>query len=158
VSEGEKLPQADGPLVGVRLPDGQRVYAVVRGRRRERDGTWWYDLRIHLPSQIDIRGQLQTHPAPVDFRVPAALCEPVPGQPYDAVPTKRHDVAPKWRIEEPVYIGRAPGPARIVHRGTCHAVHDVSHPAGTEEARAALRRPDTVPCDICRPDRPLLAT
>lgn len=43
------LPQADGPLVDVTLPDRQHLYAVVKSRRREPDG-WRYDLQIHLPS------------------------------------------------------------------------------------------------------------
>jgi hypothetical protein len=41
------LPQADGPLAKVTLPDGQHLLAVVKSRRREPDG-WWYDLQIHL--------------------------------------------------------------------------------------------------------------
>jgi hypothetical protein len=32
------LPQADGPLVDVTLPDGQHSYAVVKARVREPDG------------------------------------------------------------------------------------------------------------------------
>jgi hypothetical protein len=151
------LPQADGPLVRVRLHDGQHLYAVVKGRRREADGSWWYALQIHLPARTEIRGRLTDEPSPVDFLTPADRCEPIPGQPYDQVPTERTGVAPAWRIEEPVYFSTEAGPARIVHRGDCHAVRDVSHPATTDQARAALARDDTEPCDICRPDRPLRA-
>ncbi|WP_329139824.1 DUF6233 domain-containing protein [Streptomyces sp. NBC_01476] len=154
----EEVPrQADGPLVKVRLPDGQVVHAVVRTRRKERDGSWWYDVRIHVPSQVEESGRLRVAPAPVSFRVPAELCEQVPGQAYGRVPTERYGVAPDWRIERPVYIGRAPGPARVVHRGTCRAVRDMSAAASSEEARDALLRDDTVPCPVCRPDRPLKA-
>lgn len=45
-----------GPAAGRRaadtggLHDGQHLYAVVKRRRREADGTWWYDLQIHLPA------------------------------------------------------------------------------------------------------------
>jgi hypothetical protein len=86
---------------------------------------------------------------------PADRCEPIPGQPYDQIPTERTGVTPARRIEEPVYFSTEASPARIVHRGDCHAVRDVSHPATTTQARTALTRNDTEPCDICRPDRPL---
>ena len=155
--EQPELPQADGPLVRVRLHDGQHLYAVVKGRRREADGSWWYALQIHLPARTEIRGRLTDEPSPVDFLTPASRCEPIPGQAYDQVPTDRDGVTPAWRIEEPVYFSTEAGPARIVHRGDCHAVRDVSHPATTDQARAALGREDTEPCDICRPDRPLRA-
>jgi hypothetical protein len=148
------LPQADGPLVDVTLPDGQHLYAVVKARIREPDG-WWYDLQIHLPSQASDHGRLLALPAAVDFRAPAALCQPIEGQPYDQVPTTRPGVTPAWKVEERVYFGPERGPARIVHRGDCHANHDYARPATTEQARAVLTRDDAAPCGICRPDRPL---
>lgn len=67
----------------------------------------------------------------------------------------RHGVAPDWRIEAPVYYGADTGPARIVHRGHCRAVHGAARPATADQARATLRCPDAAPCQICRPDRPL---
>ncbi len=151
------LPQADGPLVRVRLHDGQELYAVVRGRRREADGSWWYALQIRLPSPTEVGGRLTDEPVPVDFLAPAERCEPLDGQDYALVPTERHGATPAWRIEEPVYFGAERGPARIVHRGDCRAVRDLSLPATTEQAQAALERPDAVPCQVCRPDRPLRA-
>ncbi|WP_327180376.1 DUF6233 domain-containing protein (plasmid) [Streptomyces sp. NBC_01335] len=152
---GSVPPRADGPLVGVTLPDGQLLYAVVKARRKEADGSWWYDLQIHVPSQGHEQGRLLALPAAVDFRAPASLCAPVGGQPYDQVPTERYGVEPVWKVEEPVYFGPEPGPARIVHRGDCRAVRDVSRPAPTEQARAVLARPDAAPCQTCRPDRVL---
>jgi hypothetical protein len=149
------LPQADGPLVKVLLPDDQVLFAVAKGRRQEADGSWWFDLQVHLPSQSSERGRLLTVPAAVDFRAPAGVCEPIEGQAYDTVPTKRYGVPARWRIEEPVYFGTEVGPARIVHRGDCRAVRDVSRPASTEQARAVLERPEAAPCAVCRPDRPL---
>ncbi|MGW2841801.1 DUF6233 domain-containing protein [Streptomyces sp. NPDC001493] len=149
------LPKADGPLVQVTLPDGQTLYAVVKARRREADDTWWYDLQVHVPSQGHERGRLLVLPAAVDFRVPASLCGPVDGQPYDQVPTERYGVAPTWTVEAPVYFGPERGPARIVHRGDCHAVGDVSRPATTDQARTMLARSDAASCHTCRPDRVL---
>lgn len=148
------LPQADGPLVDVTLPDGQHLYAVVKSRVREPDG-WWYDLQIHVPHQSSDRGRLLALPAAVDFRAPAALCQPIDGQPYDQVPTERPGVTPAWKVEEKVYFGPEKGPARIVHRGDCRATRDLARPASTEQARAALTRPDAAACEVCRPDRPL---
>lgn len=148
------LPQAGGPLVDVTLPDGQHLYAVVKSRVREPDG-WWYNLQIHLPHQSSERGWLLALPVAVDFRAPAALCQPIDGRAYDRVPTQRPGVTPAWKVEEKVCFGTERGLARIVHRGTCHAARDLARPASTEQARAALIRPDAAPCSLCRPDRPL---
>jgi hypothetical protein len=156
MSEDEELPAADGPLVRLALPDGQRLYAVVRRRRRERDGSWWYDLQVQLASQAEERGRLVAQPSSVDVRVPAEHCTPVPGQDYSAVPTERYGVAPQWRIEEPVYFGAERGPSRVVHRGDCAAVRDLSRAVSTDQAREALAA-GAAPCPVCRPDRPLLA-
>jgi len=135
----DNLPQADGPLVRVRLHDEQELYAVVKGRQREADGAWWYRLQIHLPTATSVRGRLVEEPAPVDFLAPASRCEPIEGQPYDQVPTVRHGVTPPWKVEEPVYFTGDVGPARIVHRGDCRAVRDVARSATTEQARAQPR-------------------
>ncbi|NJP47795.1 DUF6233 domain-containing protein [Actinacidiphila epipremni] len=69
---------------------------------------------------------------------PASLCEPIDGQPYDQVPTKRPGVTPVWKVEEKVYFGTERGPARVVHRGDCRAARDLARPASTEQARAVL--------------------
>jgi hypothetical protein len=111
VGRPARRPQTDGPLVDVTLPDGQHLYAVLKGRRRESDATWWYDLQIHLPSQGSEHDALLVLPAAVDFRAPAALCTPVDGQCYDHVPTLRHGVTPAWKVEEPVRLGADHGPA-----------------------------------------------
>jgi hypothetical protein len=149
------LPKADGPLVNVSLHDGQHLYAVVRGRRREADGSWWYALQIHLPAAARVRECLVDEPAPVDFVAPAARCEPVEGQSYDQVPTERHDVAPRWRIEDLPQVAGDVRPTQIVHRGDCRTVRGTSRPATTQQARAALERDAAAPCPTCRPDRPL---
>lgn len=138
----------------VGLPDGQVLFAVVKARRHEADGSWWVDLQIHLPSQGSERGWLLAIPAAVDFRAPAGVCEPIEGQSYDGVPTERYGVPARWRIEEPVYFGTTVGPARIVHRGDCRTVRDVSRPASTEQARAVLERPEAAPCAVCQPAGP----
>nr|WP_240964426.1 DUF6233 domain-containing protein [Streptomyces sp. C1-2] len=149
------MPKADGPLVRVTLHDGQQLYAVVKARVREPDASWWYDLQIHVPSQTSDGGRLLALPAAVDFRAPAARCQPIDGQPDGRVPIERAGVAPAWKVEERVFFADDTGPARIVHRGGCHANRDHARPATTEQARAALRRDDATPCQVCRPDQPL---
>src|SRR5690349_8137256 len=77
-------------------------------------------------SATEQHGRLVDEPAPVDFRAPAALCQPIDGQPYDQVPTERPGITPAWKVEEPVYFGTERGPARIVHRGTCRTTRDLT--------------------------------
>ncbi|MEU3465625.1 DUF6233 domain-containing protein [Streptomyces sp. NPDC006733] len=50
---------------------------------------------------------------------------------------------------------RARGPARLVHRGDCHAVRGLSHPVTTDQTRATRARPDAATCPVCRPHQPL---
>lgn len=153
--ESEALPKPDGPLVKVTLHDGQQLYAVVKGRRGQADGSWWFDPRIHLPAPSTTWGTLRDEPAPVDFRAPAGRCQPIDGEAYDQVPTERVGVVPAWKIEERAYFTDDTDPARVVHRGHCHANRDQARPATTEQARAVLDRADAAACQVCRPDRPL---
>jgi hypothetical protein len=102
------LPLAEGPLILLSLHDGQTLYAVVKSRRREHDGSCWYDVQLHLPSQVIHPGRLECQPSPVDLRVPQGLCTAVPGQDYTAVPTARYGATPDWRIEGPCTTGRSP--------------------------------------------------
>jgi hypothetical protein len=151
------LPKADGPPVKVTLHDGQQLYAVVKGLCREADMSWWYLLQIHLPRRHPALRPLGRRTRPRRLRRP---CLPLRADRWPGVQPGAHRARrrhPGWKVEEPVYFGTEGGPARIVHRGDCHAVRDVSHPATTDQARAFLARDDTEPCDICRPDRPLRA-
>lgn len=97
------------------------------------------------PRHRQVRGRLVDEPAPVGFFAPAALCEPIDGQRHGQVPTGRPGITPAGKAEEPVHFTGDAGPARIVHRGHCHAVRDVSGRASTQQAlrrtRARRRRP-----------------
>ena len=80
----------------VRLPDGQSVLAVVRARRQEADGSWWYELEIPLFTRAEARdGRLRAEPEPVHFLAPArkAFVLAVPGEDYSGVPTWRDPAA-----------------------------------------------------------------
>jgi hypothetical protein len=57
--------------VKVTPPDGQPLYAVVKGRRGESDGLWRYQLQNHLPAPTQRLGYLTDEPARVDFTAPA---------------------------------------------------------------------------------------
>jgi hypothetical protein len=147
--DGERLPQADGPLVRVHLYDGQTLYAVVQTRQQERDGSWWYRLCIYLPSPVQTYGRYSDAPSPVVFTAPARLCDPIDGQPYGIVPSARHGVPMAWAVE----VGDD-DVARVVHRSDCRSERGAVLGATAAQARAALER-GADPCDVCRPDRAL---
>jgi hypothetical protein len=96
-SEG-RLPGGgqEGPVAVVRLPDGQAVLSVVRGRRQEADGSWWYELEIPLFARAESGdGRLRAEPEPVQFLAPATrdIVLAVPGEDYSEVPTWRDPAA-----------------------------------------------------------------
>ncbi|MCF6526332.1 hypothetical protein [Streptomyces sp. JJ36] len=92
----EELSGADGPVAVVRLPDGQAVLTVVRGRRQEADGSWWYELELPLFTRAEAGdGRLRPEPEPVSFFAPGTqdVVLAVPGEDYSGVPTWRHPAA-----------------------------------------------------------------
>lgn len=96
----------------VRLPDGQAVLAVVRRRRQEADGSWWYELEIPLFTRSETGdGRLRAEPEPVHFLAPATrdIVLAVPGEDYSAVPTWRDPVAVR-RESRRRTLGRPNGP------------------------------------------------
>ncbi|MFG1808237.1 DUF6233 domain-containing protein [Streptomyces sp. NPDC049040] len=148
------LPQADGPLVKVELPDGQHLYAVVKARRREPDRSWWYDLRIHLPSQAPSgAGPWSCAPRSTSAPRPRSA-RPSTASPTTTSPTNGPGSPPAWKVEETVYFGPERGPARIMHRGDCRTARDLTRPATTDQARTVLTRDDTAPCPVRRPEQP----
>lgn len=112
LSEGQPLDGEDGPVAVVRLPDGQAVLAVVRGRRQESDGSWWYELELSLFARTETRdGRLRAEPEAVHFLAPAArdVVLAVPGQDYGDVPTWRHPTALR-RETQRRHLGRPRAP------------------------------------------------
>lgn len=102
----------EGPVAVVRLPDGQAVLAVVRGRRQEIDGAWWYELEVPLYTRAErADGGLRAEPEPVRFLAPAAkeVVLAVPGEDYSEVPTWRHPTAVR-RDARRRTLGRARDP------------------------------------------------
>ncbi|MCL8016953.1 DUF6233 domain-containing protein [Streptomyces sp. AS02] len=116
-----------GPRVLVVLPDGQVLNGILRGRRRDPDGRWWYQTTVD---------------------VPAESVQPVPGQDYDQVPTTVQDVHP-WQLEAPPAEGERTG---ILHVGGCTAaVRRLTGVTDDEQARLFLREHWAVACQVCTP-------
>lgn len=112
VTEGQLSDGADGPVAVVRLPDGQAVLAVVRGRRQESDGSWWYVLELPLFTRAETRdGRLRAEPEPVHFLAPATddVVLAVPGEDYREVPTWRAPSALRREARRRT-LGRSRGP------------------------------------------------
>ncbi|WP_405734749.1 DUF6233 domain-containing protein [Streptomyces sp. NBC_01537] len=150
----EGLPDADGPLVRLELPDHQHVCAVVRKRRQEPDGSWFYWVELPLCAVAEACGRFTAQPSPSVFAAPAAACTPIEGQDYSGVPTERLGRTPAWQIEQHLEAG-APVPW-VVHRGDCHAGRGSHRAADDRQALAVLAQGDAMACPVCRPDRVLL--
>ncbi|MFG2970897.1 DUF6233 domain-containing protein [Streptomyces sp. NPDC048288] len=115
------------PRILVVLPNGQVLNGVLRGRRRDPDGTWWYQTTVDIP---------------------ASVVQPVPGQDYDSVPTVIQDTYP-WQLEVPATPGEGPG---ILHRGDCTAaVRALTPVPDNTQARLFLRENWATPCEVCQP-------
>lgn len=112
--EAAGLPAADGPLVRVRLHDGQQLYAVVKARRKERDGTWWYLLQIHLPAAVEQRGRLVDEPTVQRARI-TNVNESAPVR-VTADPRTPGGAGPCKRLREPEVVeASTPAPADPPH-------------------------------------------
>jgi hypothetical protein len=73
----EGLPDTDGPLVPLELPDAQEICAVARGRRQEADGSWWFLVELPLYAAAEAHGRFAAQPSPVTFAAPAAAYTPI---------------------------------------------------------------------------------
>jgi hypothetical protein len=151
------LPISDGPLVRLRLPDGQQVYATARARVREGDGSWWYAVTLSVETQGTRGTALVVEPWPVQLMVPADRCEQVPGQEYGRLETLVREAPPDWLVERlPPVADPDDGPARMLHRGACPALGGAPVQAvPVAEALALVRRPDVAACTVCRPEQRL---
>ncbi|MGW2739156.1 DUF6233 domain-containing protein [Streptomyces sp. NPDC001288] len=116
------------PRVLVVLPDGHVVNGILRSRRRDPDGNWWYQTTVDLP---------------------ADRVQPVPGQRYDQVPTVIQDTYP-WQLEAPGVPGERTG---VLHRGGCEAASGRLTPVSDPvQARLFLREGWATACEVCRPE------
>ncbi|MEV5123585.1 hypothetical protein AB0K49_12355 [Streptomyces decoyicus] len=78
------------PVVEVALPGGQRLRAAVTRRRRDRSGTWWYDLELEIPDREDDRRhgpRLVTRI--LTFSAPHPVVQPVEGEDYRSLAPHR---------------------------------------------------------------------
>lgn len=116
-----------GPRVLVVLPNGRVLNGVLRSRRRDPDGNWWYQTTVDIPAEA---------------------VQPVPGEDYDQVPTTIQDTHP-WQLEAPAVEGERTG---VLHVGGCAAAERrLTGVPDDEQARLFLREGWATPCEVCRP-------
>lgn len=148
----EGPPGASAPRAEVTLPDGQRLTAPVTRRRRDRSGTWWFDLQIELPDRVDDRRHGPTLASrTITICVPYPLVQPIPGENYSSLDAPRPEERKRWRLSPPPpQDGRADA---YLHRPDCAQAQSTGGMLTDQEALAAVAGPDTtVPCPVCRPD------
>lgn len=136
-----------GPRMRVRLPDGQEITVLLRGRRRELDGTWWYTVEVPLWTKTERRGQYSGEPGPVQFDAPAKQCSPIDGEDYSQVPTTRVTSELEYLAERRQLTA---GTQLVVHRRGCRAPTGPITPLHERQARAALDD-GAQGCGACRP-------
>ncbi|WP_405807652.1 hypothetical protein [Streptomyces sp. NBC_01187] len=79
------------------LPDGQELEVIVVFRERTSDGRWWFACEAILPTRYEHADrQSEAKAAPTRITVAADSITPIPGERYDAVPTKGADGS-GWR-------------------------------------------------------------
>ncbi|MEU8994104.1 DUF6233 domain-containing protein [Streptomyces caniferus] len=150
MDDARERPPGAPPRAEVILPDGQRLTAAVTCRRRDRSGTWWYDLQIDVPDRVDDRRRGPSLGArTVEICVPYPYCRPIPGEDYSSLapppPTERR----RWSL-----AAACDGWVQAyLHRPDCAQAHGGSR-VTDQEALTALADPEaTAACPVCRPDR-----
>jgi hypothetical protein len=105
----------------------------LHARRQQADGTWWYEVAIH---------------------VPVAAVQPIDGQDYSGVPTERAE--PRYVLDNglPPLNGR---PRLELHTVGCPIIDRrlgarITPVPNAKMARDALGFADTTACDMCRPE------
>lgn len=123
-------------------------------RRRDRSGTWWYDLEIDIPDREDDRGRgPQLVARTVTFCAPHPVVQPVEGEDYSSLDLPPPEERKRWRLSPP-----PPGDwaDAYLHRPDCAQAQSSDGMVTDQEALEALAGPDiTVPCPVCRPDNVL---
>ncbi|WP_044364961.1 DUF6233 domain-containing protein [Streptomyces natalensis] len=143
---------ASAPRAEVTLPDGQRLTAPVTRRRRDRSGTWWYDLQIELPDRSEDRRHGPTLTSrTITICAPHPVVQPIPGEDYSSLDPPPPEKRKQWRLSPPpAQDSRADA---YLHRLDCAQAQSAGGMLTDREALAALAGPDvTVPCPVCRPD------
>ncbi|WP_030814294.1 DUF6233 domain-containing protein [Streptomyces sp. NRRL S-337] len=141
------------PLADVTLPDGQHLKAQVLRRRRDRSGTWWYDLRLEVPDRVDDRSRRPSLGVrTVEICVPHPYCRAIPGEDYSSLDLPPPHERKRWRLS-PAPPGDGWADAYL-HRLDCASAESVGGTVTDQEALEALAGddPTTVACPVCRPD------
>ncbi len=134
------------------MPDGQELDVRVAGRRRTRDGRWWYECHALLPARSEhAAGSTQPAAADVAISVAAEDITPIPGEDYSAVPTEGAEDGRQWLA---VRVRGVHGPRWAVHRRGCWQAR-----GGWQRRRVTARQareltagvPPGDLCDVCFP-------
>ncbi|MEU5836343.1 DUF6233 domain-containing protein [Streptomyces diacarni] len=140
------------------MPDGQELDVVVTARTRTRDGRWWYECEVILPSRrLGPDGRAQAQGKPVGISVAAQDVVPIPGESYTAVPTEGAVAGRQW-LAVRVRGSAGEGPWWDIHRRDCFQARGgwQRHRVTAQEARALLAETEGARvCEVCRPDRAL---
>ncbi|MBO8189184.1 hypothetical protein JW592_27555 [Streptomyces sp. DW4-2] len=140
------------------MPDGQELDVLVTARTRTRDGNWWYECDVILPTRRDLPdGRAEPTAAPVTVSVAAEHITPIPGESYTTVPTTGAAAGRQW-LAVRTRGARGEGPWWDVHRRDCWQARGGWHRqlVTADEARTLLSEAGASRvCEVCRPDRAL---
>ncbi len=144
-----------GPWARCVLPDSQELDVVVTARTRAPDGRWWYECEAILPARHDTCGGSRAAAQPTAFTAPAETLTPIPGEDYTALPTEGAVAGRQWLLQR-LRQHHDHLPSHRLHRRDCWQADPSATPVTTATAHRLARDPHTEPCEVCRPDRPLL--
>ncbi|MEU7488614.1 DUF6233 domain-containing protein [Streptomyces sp. NPDC042319] len=136
-----------GPYARVHLPDGQDIYATVRGREQDPTGAWWYTLEIVVPDRLPAVGGPVQQGRVISFTAGYPTVEPIEGQDYSVLNPDRQASGPpgRWRVS----IDR--DGLEWVHRSDCAQAGDTW--ISDQDALTRLSDPERArPCPVCRPE------
>lgn len=131
------MPDSRPPRVRVTLPGD--VPGTLHDWRQDEHGDWWGRVEVWAP---------------------ADAVQQVDGEDYSSVP-REPATPPEATSNQYVLVAANASPdqprAAELHRADCWAIsrvktHRVAPVGNVAQARAALRFPDTTPCDICQPE------
>ncbi|MFD4994768.1 DUF6233 domain-containing protein [Streptomyces buecherae] len=150
LTEADRWRAMAGPWARATLPDDQALDVVVVERVRAADGTWWYEADAILPARHqEPDGSTRPVGAPTRISVPAERICPIPGEVYDAVPTRGAVAGRQWRVE--ACRRQGPPPYARLHRAR-ECWQATGELITTTEAAQLVADGLVRQCDVCRPD------
>ncbi|MFJ5680786.1 DUF6233 domain-containing protein [Streptomyces sp. NPDC093097] len=139
------------PRAELQLPDGQRVQVGVTRCRPDRDGRWWYDYVLELPTRVDDRRRGPSSTTVLfEGCAPHPIIQAIEGEDYRAIHAPPPEERQRWRLAP------APKPAwsdYLVHRLDCAQAQNAERLLTDAEALEVLADPAVArTCPVCRPE------